>query len=103
MKMNSGINGEHVSSIFIDDNDNIYIFAVLFLKLLIKSLEINPKFSAARIMLAEAYTNLYQFSMALYEIEKIDNAFTCNLSEEMMEKITMLNIESTWKILLMMF
>ena len=25
-KMNSGINGEHVSSIFIDDNDNIYIY-----------------------------------------------------------------------------
>jgi len=24
--MNSGINGEHVSSIFIDDNDNIYIY-----------------------------------------------------------------------------
>jgi len=25
-KMNNGINGEHVSSIFIDDNDNIYIY-----------------------------------------------------------------------------
>jgi tetratricopeptide (TPR) repeat protein len=41
-------------------------------ELLIKSLEINPKFSAARISLAEIYTGLYQFSRALDEIKKID-------------------------------
>ena len=41
-------------------------------ELLIKCLEINPKFSIARSMLSDAYTKLYQFSMALYEIEKVD-------------------------------
>ena len=41
-------------------------------ELLIKCLEINPKFSAARVILAETYTELYQFSNALDEIKKID-------------------------------
>jgi tetratricopeptide (TPR) repeat protein len=41
-------------------------------ELLLKCLEINPKFSAARVILAETYTELYQFSNALDEIKKID-------------------------------
>ena len=63
-------------------------------ELYIKTLEINPKFSAAKIMLAESYTHLYQFSLALHEIKKIDLA-----KQPDVEKINIILVKAKIKLI----